>query len=96
MKYLESAGARVVPIFYTSNATELTRIFNGGRRCRASEFERVCAGLNGVLFAGGSASLAATSAYFKSAQVIYDLAIKANANKDFFPLWVRVLNPALA
>jgi len=72
VKYLESAGARVVPVAYTSTPATIDSLFSG---------------LNGFLFPGGSADLSATSPFFKVANQIYSLAIAAAAKNDVFPLW---------
>jgi len=72
VKYIESAGARVVPIFYNSTPATIDSLF---------------AGLNGVLFPGGSASLSATSPYFKTANQIYSAATAAADKGEVFPIW---------
>jgi gamma-glutamyl hydrolase len=71
VKYLESAGARVVPILNTYTREDVEDIFPH---------------INGVLFPGGGANLN-DSGYYDVAKVIYELAIKANDNGDYFPLW---------
>ncbi|XP_023235548.1 gamma-glutamyl hydrolase-like [Centruroides sculpturatus] len=71
VKFLEAAGARVVPILV--NKTQ-------------AYYEDLFISLNGVLFPGGSARLA-TSGYGKAGKIIFDLAIKANERGDYFPLW---------
>ncbi|KAI2662278.1 Gamma-glutamyl hydrolase [Labeo rohita] len=54
VKFLESAGARVVPLI--------------------------------VLFPGGGVSLE-SSGYSKAAGIFYRLALEANSNGDYFPIW---------
>ncbi|KAL9956183.1 hypothetical protein ACROYT_G037627 [Oculina patagonica] len=71
VKYIESAGARVVPIHIDLSKKELESLFNS---------------INGVVFPGGGASLS-DSGYLRTAKIIYDLAIQANDKKDVFPLW---------
>jgi len=71
VKYIESAGARVVPIRIDLSKEELESLFNS---------------INGVLFPGGGASLS-DSGYLRTAKMIYDLAIQANDKKDIFPMW---------
>lgn len=71
VKYIESAGARVVPIRIDLSKEELESLFNS---------------INGVLFPGGGASLC-DSGYLRTAKIIYDLAIQANDKKDIFPMW---------
>ena len=72
VKFLESAGARVVPVHYDSTRAELTALFHS---------------INGVLFPGGGADLSNTTLIRRSGQILYDLAIAANDAGDSFPLW---------
>ncbi|KAK1173881.1 gamma-glutamyl hydrolase isoform X1 [Acipenser oxyrinchus oxyrinchus] len=71
VKFLESAGARVVPIRISQSEEEYEKLFNS---------------LNGVLFPGGGVNLT-SSGYAKAASVFYRLALKANDQGDFFPVW---------
>ena len=71
MKFVESAGAQVVPVFNNLTDDQYTALFNS---------------LNGVLFPGGEASLK-TSGYFKAATKFYELAVDAHARGDVFPVW---------
>ncbi|KAM7390147.1 hypothetical protein PAMA_008359 [Pampus argenteus] len=71
VKYLESAGARVVPIMIDQTEEEYKTLFNS---------------INGVLFPGGGANLT-SSGYYRSAKAFYDLAIEANQRGDYFPVW---------
>jgi len=71
VKYIESSGARVVPIRIDLSKEELETLFN-------------C--INGVIFPGGGASLS-NSGYLRTAKIIYDLALQANDSGDTFPLW---------
>ncbi|RXM99837.1 Gamma-glutamyl hydrolase [Acipenser ruthenus] len=50
------------------------------------EYEKLFNSLNGVLFPGGGANLT-SSGYAKAASVFYRLALKANDQGDFFPVW---------
>lgn len=43
--------------------------------------------LNGVLFTGGGLSLAFDTQYYQTAQMLYDLTLKANDAGDYMPLW---------
>jgi len=70
VKYIESAGARVVPIFHNAPESELKHIFSS---------------INGILYPGGGADLDDTKLY-KAGKYLYDLAIAANDNGDFLPL----------
>lgn len=71
VKYLESAGARVVPV-----RPDLTK----------EEYERLFQSINGVLFPGGSADLQ-TSGYALAAKTFYDLARQSFDDGDYFPVW---------
>ncbi|XP_075872204.1 gamma-glutamyl hydrolase [Nelusetta ayraudi] len=71
VKFLESAGARVVPIKVDQTLEEYKRLFHS---------------LNGILFPGGSANITSSS-YQRAAQIFYTLAIEANKKGDYFPLW---------
>jgi len=71
VKWLESAGARVVPIFHTATQVELKAVFNS---------------INGIFFPGGAADLTPSSPLFRSAFFMYQLALNANDNGDFFPI----------
>lgn len=72
VKYLEQAGARVVPLLYTSSLTDL---------------DTMMAGLNGLLFPGGSASLDIGSDFFKTAAHLFKSAIALNDKGVYFPIW---------
>ncbi|ESO84108.1 hypothetical protein LOTGIDRAFT_229608 [Lottia gigantea] len=71
VNYLEASGARVVPV----RADQPKRYY-----------EKAFSQINGVLFPGGGVGLI-SSYYAHSGRYIYDLAIKANDEGDFFPLW---------
>lgn len=71
VKYFESAGARVVPVFHNSSQSELDDIFNS---------------INGLLFPGGGADLVKTKLYY-SAEYLYKKALTAYDNGDYFPLF---------
>ncbi|XP_051897044.1 gamma-glutamyl hydrolase [Pristis pectinata] len=71
VKYLESAGCRVVPI-----RLNLTH----------EEYERIFYSINGVLFPGGAVNMK-TSSFVKVAKIFYDLAVKAFDSGDYFPIW---------
>ncbi|XP_043100031.1 gamma-glutamyl hydrolase [Puntigrus tetrazona] len=71
VKFLESAGARVVPVTINKSDDEYRRLFKS---------------INGVLFPGGGASLE-SSGYSKTAAIFYRLALEANSNGDYFPVW---------
>ena len=71
IKFVESAGARVVPVTTSMTIEEVERIFNS---------------VNGALFPGGNAALY-YSQYFTNAKHFYNLALKANMQGDYFPIW---------
>ncbi|XP_069322559.1 gamma-glutamyl hydrolase isoform X2 [Eulemur rufifrons] len=71
VKYLESAGARVVPI-----RLDLTN----------NEYETLFKSINGVLFPGGSVDLK-RSDYARVAKIFYKLAIQSFDDGDYFPVW---------
>lgn len=75
MKYLESSGARVVPIMNDLSEEETEKLFNS---------------INGVLFPGGGVNLS-TSGYAKIGQHIVDLAKAAFSKGDYFPIWATCL-----
>jgi len=71
VKYLESAGARVVPIPHYFNEKKIAEIFTY---------------VNGVLYPGGDVTWF-TSDYYKHAKQFWDLAIAANDKGVYFPIW---------
>ncbi|XP_012503370.1 PREDICTED: gamma-glutamyl hydrolase [Propithecus coquereli] len=71
VKYLESAGARVVPV-----RLDLTN----------NEYETLFKSINGVLFPGGSVDLK-RSDYARVAKIFYKLAIQSFDDGDYFPVW---------
>ncbi|XP_056619566.1 gamma-glutamyl hydrolase [Triplophysa dalaica] len=70
VKFLESAGARVVPVTINKSEEENTRLFKS---------------INGVLFPGGGVSIE-TSGYSRAAALFYRLALEANSKGDYFPI----------
>ncbi|XP_041669700.1 gamma-glutamyl hydrolase [Cheilinus undulatus] len=71
VKFLESAGARVVPVMINQTLEEYKTLFNS---------------INGILYPGGAASLT-SSGYARAAKIFYELAIEANQRGDYFPIW---------
>jgi len=71
VKYAESGGARVVPIFHNSTFEELDSVFNN---------------INGILFPGGGSDLNGTQLFY-AGQRLYRNAIQANWNGDYFPIF---------
>ncbi|XP_028401047.1 gamma-glutamyl hydrolase-like [Dendronephthya gigantea] len=71
VKYIESSGARVVPINTGLTDKEVVNIFQS---------------INGVLFPGGDVSVT-NSDYARIGNIIYNQAMTAFDNNDYFPLW---------
>jgi len=71
VKWLQSAGARVVPIPYDAEEVVLNKIFFT---------------INGILFPGGDVDIPG-SIYEKTSSYLYNLALKANDRGDYFPIW---------
>ncbi|KAL6112332.1 ggh [Pungitius sinensis] len=71
VKYLEGAGARVVPI--RINLTE-------------EEYAHIFGSINGLLLPGGDVDLQ-KSQFSRAARIFYRLAMKANDGGDHFPIW---------
>lgn len=72
VKWLESGGARVVPIF-------------PGRDI--SYYQTILSKLNGVLLPGGSVDKNDRGGYTEAAENILNIAIDMNLKKDFFPVF---------
>lgn len=71
VKYLESAGARVVPV-----RTNLTH----------TEYEELFKSINGILLPGGSSNLI-TSGYANVSKIFYNLSKQGFDDGDYFPVW---------
>lgn len=71
VKYIESAGARVVPIRINRTEEEYGKLFNS---------------INGLLLPGGDINIE-NSQFTRTAKIFYKLALKANEAEDYFPLW---------
>ncbi|XP_042215357.1 gamma-glutamyl hydrolase A-like [Homarus americanus] len=72
VKYLESAGARVVPVLTHQDD---------------AYYENLVHSLNGFLFPGGGVSITNTSGYGAAGQKIYDLVKELNSKGIYVPLW---------
>lgn len=72
VKFLESSGARVVPLWINK-----TR----------SYYENIMRQINGVLFPGGSADFKTKNGYADAGSMIYEIAQTLNKQGDYFPLW---------
>ncbi|KAM4675454.1 gamma-glutamyl hydrolase-like isoform 2-T4 [Discoglossus pictus] len=71
VKFLESAGCRVVPIRLNLPEEEYLKLFNS---------------INGVLFPGGASDLL-NSSFAQTAGIFYNLAIEAFNSGCYFPVW---------
>ncbi|KAI5622128.1 gamma-glutamyl hydrolase precursor [Silurus asotus] len=71
VNYVESGGARVIPIRLNQTREEHEKIFQS---------------INGILFIGGAVDLE-TSDFARTAGLYFRLAIKANDEGDHFPIW---------
>lgn len=71
VKFIESAGARVVPIWTGRNKSYYNKILNK---------------INGVIFPGGSAFFNETNGYADAGIHIYNIAKEMNKQNDFFPI----------
>ena len=77
VKWVESAGAQVVPIRYDSSADELARLFKS---------------VNAVLFTGGEVDVkhtadAQSKKYLETATSLCNMVLAANDAGDHVPLW---------
>lgn len=71
VKWVESAGARAVPLFYDA--------WSG------AELGKVLQSVNGVLLPGGGADF--VGAYWQALQTIFDYAVQANKMGLHYPIW---------
>ncbi|XP_067268548.1 gamma-glutamyl hydrolase [Pseudorasbora parva] len=71
VKYIESGGARVMPIRLNQSFAEHEKIFKS---------------INGLLLIGGSVNLE-TSDFARTAGIYFRLALKAHDEGDYFPIW---------
>lgn len=71
VKFIESAGTRVVPIPHYFNRTKIEEIFKY---------------VNGVLFPGGAIKWFVAD-YYQHAKQFWDLALKSNDDGTYFPIW---------
>eukprot|EP01113_Clastostelium_recurvatum_P028351 TRINITY_DN34307_c0_g1_i2.p1 TRINITY_DN34307_c0_g1~~TRINITY_DN34307_c0_g1_i2.p1 ORF type:complete len:194 (+),score=23.11 TRINITY_DN34307_c0_g1_i2:22-582(+) len=72
VKWIEGAGARVVPIFYNSTTAELTKIFSS---------------INGLIMPGGEQPLNPGHVFYSTSISLYGMARDANGRGDYFPVW---------
>ncbi|XP_043281459.1 chitobiosyldiphosphodolichol beta-mannosyltransferase-like [Venturia canescens] len=72
VKFVEGAGARVVPIWIGKND---------------EYYENLMTKINGVLFPGGSTWFNQSKGYAEAGKIIYKIAKGFNENGDYFPIW---------
>ncbi|KAK7066766.1 hypothetical protein SK128_001886 [Halocaridina rubra] len=72
VKFVEAAGARVVPIFINKDK---------------EYYEHILESVNGVLFPGGAVAINDASGYGRAGKIIYEIAREMNHRGDVFPLW---------
>ncbi|XP_049818768.1 gamma-glutamyl hydrolase-like isoform X3 [Aethina tumida] len=72
VKYVESAGGRVVPIWIGQ---------------REEYYQRVVNYTNGIIFPGGATYFNETAGYGEAAKILYRLAVKANKEGIYYPIW---------
>jgi gamma-glutamyl hydrolase len=71
IKFVESAGARAVPILHDMTKEELERIFYS---------------VNGILIPGGGQDLSPGHSYYDTVKVLFDLTVKENDKGILFPM----------
>jgi gamma-glutamyl hydrolase len=71
IKWIEAAGARVVPIEYDLPVAEIRHRFSL---------------VNGLLLPGGGANLSPGHMFYDTAKLLVDLAVESNENGDYFPV----------
>ena len=72
VKFLESSGARVVPIFINQTQEYYDEMFES---------------INGLLFPGGGVSIYGLSQYSIVGKMMFEKALEANQQGDYFPIW---------
>ncbi|XP_018572899.1 gamma-glutamyl hydrolase B-like [Anoplophora glabripennis] len=72
VKYIESAGGRVVPVWIGQSEEYYRRVINY---------------TNGILFPGGGTYFNETKGYGKAAKQIYQIALEANKKGIYYPIW---------
>ncbi|KRX09916.1 hypothetical protein PPERSA_05308 [Pseudocohnilembus persalinus] len=72
VKYIEMAGARVIPVLYDGDQEYYDNLLNQ---------------LNGVLFTGGDADISKGTTFGTNAQYFYNKVKELNDKGTYFPLW---------
>lgn len=71
VKYLEMAGAQVIPVIDSMSADQMNRTLHS---------------INGILIPGG-AQIFPNSKFYEASKYIYDWTVNFNKNGSYFPLW---------
>jgi len=72
VKYIESAGGRVVPVHFTQSQKDLAALLSK---------------LNGILFPGGGADLSQASQFIATASLAFNTSVAAALAGETFPVW---------
>lgn len=72
VKFVEGAGARVVPIWINQPI---------------DYYENIMSNLNGVLLPGGATWFNQSNGYADAGRHIYDIAVQYNEKGEYFPIW---------
>ncbi|XP_069700745.1 gamma-glutamyl hydrolase-like [Periplaneta americana] len=72
VKFMEAAGARVVPIWLNMSV---------------SYYKQMISSINGILLPGGAADFDTPDGYAAAGVTIYHLALEMNKKGDYFPIW---------
>eukprot|EP01132_Coremiostelium_polycephalum_P008584 gene8584-10562_t len=72
VKFIESGGARVIPILYDSPINVLEEQLNS---------------INGILLPGGGLYYDQEPEYVKALQFVWELSLSFNKKGDYFPIW---------
>eukprot|EP01088_Endostelium_zonatum_P003511 TRINITY_DN14721_c0_g1_i1.p1 TRINITY_DN14721_c0_g1~~TRINITY_DN14721_c0_g1_i1.p1 ORF type:complete len:340 (-),score=64.15 TRINITY_DN14721_c0_g1_i1:3-1022(-) len=72
VKWIESGGARVVPILYGYSDAELHKLFNS---------------INGLMLPGGGGYFSFSSPFWIQLKKVWSMVLDANSRGDYFPVW---------
>ncbi|XP_076030765.1 gamma-glutamyl hydrolase-like, partial [Oratosquilla oratoria] len=72
VKFVESSGGRVAPIFINQDP---------------EYYQTIVDSVNGILFPGGSISITNSSGYGMGVQLLYEAVVKKNLQGTYLPLW---------
>ncbi|XP_065160884.1 gamma-glutamyl hydrolase-like [Atheta coriaria] len=80
VKFVESAGGRVLPIRIGQNR---------------EYYKNIVDKTNGLMLPGGAALFGTNSGFSEAGQYLYDIALECNQNNDFYPIWAICLGMEL-